>query len=305
MKTFVAFLTLVLAGNLSLQAQDTIIPLWPRDNVPNRVPSDEKEVHKKDAILLVSKVQYPEIEVYFPSERSNNSKAVLVFPGGGYHVLAYDWEGRDIAKFLNSKGIVAIVVKYRLPVSESLENPKLVPLQDAQRAIRLVRHNALNWNIDENLVGVMGFSAGGHLASTLGTHYDEEVYKALDVVDEVSARPNFMALVYPVISFTSSSKHSGSLKALLGENPSLDEIRYFSNELQVNQDTPPTILFHASDDKGVPPANSLLFYTSLVENNISAELHIFPKGGHGFALAIDQPYLHRWTDILAQWIQNL
>ena len=305
MKTFVAFLTLVLVGNLSLQAQDTIIPLWPRDNVPNRVPSDEKEVHKKDAILLLSKVQYPEIEVYFPSERSNNSKAVLVFPGGGYHVLAYDWEGRDIAKFLNSKGIVAIVVKYRLPDSESLENPKLVPLQDAQRAIRLVRHNALNWNIDENLVGVMGFSAGGHLASTLGTHYDEEVYKALDVVDEVSARPNFMALVYPVISFTSSSKHSGSLKALLGENPSLDEIRYFSNELQVNQDTPPTILFHASDDKGVPPANSLLFYTSLVENNISAELHIFPKGGHGFALAIDQPYLHRWTDILAQWIQNL
>ncbi|WP_276390899.1 alpha/beta hydrolase [Eudoraea chungangensis] len=305
MKPFFLFLTLVLAGNLALQAQDTIVPLWPRNNVPNRIPSDEKEMHKKDDILLVSQVQYPEIEVYFPSERSNNGKAVLVFPGGGYHVLAYDWEGTDIAKFLNSKGIVAIVVKYRLPVSKSLENPKMVPLQDAQRAIRLVRHNALNWNIDENLVGVMGFSAGGHLASTLGTHYNEEAYEALDVVDAVSARPDFMALVYPVISFTSSSKHSGSLKALLGENPSLNEIRYFSNELQVNQDTPPTILFHATDDKGVPPANSLLFYTSLVENNVSAELHIFPEGGHGFALAIDRPYLHRWTEILAQWIQNL
>ncbi len=288
----------------TITAQDTIIPLWPSDNVPNRIKSDEKEEHKDEGILLVSKVQYPQIEVYLPSKRSSNTKAMLIFPGGGYHVLAYDWEGSDIAKFLNSKGIAAIVVKYRLPVSKSLKNPKVVPLQDAQRAMRLVRSSATQWNIDENAIGVIGFSAGGHLASTLGTHYEESVYSPIDKADAVSARPDFMALVYPVISFVSASKHSGSLEALLGPMPQEEDIRHFSNELQIDKETPPTILFHATDDKGVPPENSLLFYKGLIDNDVQAELHIYPKGGHGFSLASGNPQLNQWTELLAQWIIN-
>lgn len=304
MKKFIGLLIALLFVNQSMLSQDTIISLWPKNEVPNRVPSDEKEVHKSGDILLVSKVQFPEIEVYLPSKRNNIAKAMLIFPGGGYHVLAYDWEGSDIAKFLNSKGIVAIVVKYRLPDSKSLENKKMVPLQDAQRAIRLVRYYANSWNIDQNHIGVMGFSAGGHLASTLGTHYKEEVYEKIDEIDAISARPDFMTLVYPVITFTSEVKHSGSMKALLGSDPSVEDIQYFSNELHVTKETPPTILFHASDDKGVPPENSLLFYQALIKHQVVAEMHIFPKGGHGFSLATDNPELNRWTEMLSQWIRT-
>lgn len=281
--------------------QDTILPLWPIDTVPNRIETAEKEILEKGAIQKVSYVQYPQIEVYLPSEANSTGKAMLIFPGGGYHILAYDWEGSDIAKFLNSKGIAGIVVKYRLPVSKSLVNNEFVPLQDAQRAMRLVRYMAKTWNIDDKKIGIIGFSAGGHLASTLGTHFEDEVYNYVDGADLLSARPDFMALVYPVISFSDSSVHIGSKKALLGDEPDSESIIYFSNELQVSENTPPTILFHAADDKAVPPENSLLFFQALNQKGVPAELHIYPEGGHGFSLAAKNPGLSRWTQHLYEW----
>ncbi len=286
---------------LNAYTQDTILPLWPADAIPNRIESDEEEILEKGAIQKISYVQTPQIEVYLPSEANSTGKAMLIFPGGGYQILAYDWEGSDIAKFLNSKGIAGIVVKYRLPISKSLENNQFVPLQDAQRAMRLVRYMGKTWNIDDKKIGIIGFSAGGHLASTLGTHFVDEVYKYVDGADLLSARPDFMALVYPVISFSDSSAHSGSKKALLGDEPDSESIAYFSNELQVSENTPPTILFHAADDKVVPPENSLLFFQALNQKGVPAELHIYPEGGHGFSLATKNQSLNKWTQLLYEW----
>jgi acetyl esterase/lipase len=180
-----------------------------------------------------------------------------------------------------------------------------VPLQDAQRAMRLVRFKAVEWNIDPNNVGIIGFSAGGHLASTLGTQYNEEVYPKKDTIDNLSARPDFMTLAYPVITMGELNTHGGSRKNLLGENPSQKMVDHFSNELHVTSDTPPTFLLHATDDPGVPVENSLLFYTALLKNKVAAEMHIYPTGGHGFALGLQDPHLATWTDQWIGWLRSL
>lgn len=296
---------LLLFANSTVFSQDTILPLWPVDNIPNRVASSEQEVTEIKDVVRISKVQEPTLEVYLPSKANATGKAILIFPGGGYHLLAYDWEGTDIAKFLNSKGIAGIVVKYRLPTSVSLTEKHKVPLIDAQRAIRLVRSMAVDWNIEQENIGIMGFSAGGHLASTLGTHFEEKVYDKRDNVDDLSARPDFMVLVYPVISFSEAATHSGSKKALIGETPSPEMVAHYSNELQVTENTPPTFLVHAADDNGVVPDNSILFFQALRKKQVSATLHIYPKGGHGFSLATKDRYLRGWTDRLIEWIENL
>ncbi len=299
---YVWLIVLLVAGNL--KAQDTIVPLWGKE-IPNRISSSEKEVQEMDDILRISKVQEPHLEVYLPSKANANGQAVLIFPGGGYHILAYDWEGTDIAKYLNSKGIAGIVVKYRLPVSESLTEKYNVPLIDAQRAIRLVRSMAPGWKVDPAKVGVMGFSAGGHLASTLGTHFKEKVYEPSDTADALSARPDFMILVYPVISFGAIATHQGSRTALLGENPSSASVDRFSNELRVTSETPPTLLIHAADDTGVSPLNSILFFEALLEKKVPAALHIYPHGGHGFSLATADPYLRGWTERVFEWLDAM
>lgn len=293
-----------MAFTFKSSGQDTIIPLWPKGKIPNRIESDEKEEHKRNGILRISTVQEPTLEVYLPAKQNATGEAVLIFPGGGYGILAYDWEGTDIAKFLNGKGIAGIVVKYRLPSSKSQREKHFVPLIDAQRAVRKVRSKATEFHIDESKIGILGFSAGGHLASTLGTHFDEKVYEPLDAIDTQSARPDFMALGYPVISFGPQT-HSGSKKNLLGENPSEEMATYFSNEKQVKQNTPPTFLFHASDDEGVPVENSILFYQALKDKGVSATMHIYPKGGHGFSLARKDPHLSGWTERMFEWIQSL
>jgi acetyl esterase/lipase len=298
--TLILFLCLTSFPSFS---QDFTIPLWPNE-VPNQEKTNEVEKKEQKDILLISNVQNPTIEVYLPPERSATGEAVLIFPGGGYYVLAYDWEGIEVAKWLNSNGIAAFVVKYRLPVSKSIIEPYKAPLQDAQRAMRLVRAHAKEWRIDQSKVGIMGFSAGGHLASTLGTHFDEKIYDAQDSVDSQSARPDFMALIYPVISFESSSAHQGSKFALLGDKPDEKLVKHFSNELQVSDKTPPTFLLHASDDTGVPAENSLLFYTALIAKKISAEMHIFPTGGHGFALGTKQPEVSQWKELFISWVKN-
>jgi acetyl esterase/lipase len=254
---------------------------------------------------LYSKVQKPEINVFLPSEKNATGEAVVICPGGGYQVLAWDWEGLDIAKWLNAHGIAAVILKYRLPLSKSNIVRDKSPLLDAQRAVRYTRYHASEWHIDPSKIGIMGFSAGGHLASTAGTHYDAGNPRAKDPVDRMSSRPDFMILMYPVITFEKDVMHRGSRDALLGENPGEELIRFYSGELNVTPDTPPTFLVHAADDQAVPVENSLLFFEALKKNEVSVEMHIFPEGGHGFSLGIGMGHLATWPDMCIRWINWL
>lgn len=286
------------------QAQEYTIPLWV-GNPPLQSDQGLKEEVVSEGIVRISNVQIPAIEVYLPAKQISTGKAVVIFPGGGYGILAYDWEGTDFAKWLNSQGIAGIVVKYRLPISKSLTDPKEVPLMDAQRAIRLVRQNAAAWNIDPTKVGVMGFSAGGHLASTVSTQYKHEVDRPKDPIDAISARPDFSILAYPVITFQDGAVHGGSRKNLIGENASKELKDRFSGELNVNTETPPTFLVHAQDDKGVPIENSLLYYQALHKNGVKASLHIYPTGGHGFAFGLGKGAVESWRNVLLAWMKDL
>lgn len=284
--------------------QNFILPLWP-DSIPNFQKTNEVETCDTTDAIRISYVQSPDISVFLPSKSMATKQAVIVCPGGGYRILAYDKEGTDIAKWLNSKGIAAIVLKYRLPISKSNIIQDQSPLLDAKRAMRLTRSHAKKWNISENNIGVIGFSAGGHLASTLGTHFDSGKSDAKDPVESFSSRPDFMILMYPVITFDEKYTHKGSRDNLVGENPDPKMIKYYSNELQVNTDTPPTFIIHAEDDPAVPVENSLIFFQSLKNNNVPAEMHIYPIGGHGFGLAIVKGYLSTWPDRCIDWMRSL
>lgn len=286
-------------------AQEATISLWPEGKVPNFKASGEKEKRETQDILRISLVQQPEIAVYLPSKRNATGQAVVVCPGGGYGILAYDWEGTDVAKWLNTNGIAAFVLKYRLPNSKSNIIPHQSPLMDAQRAIRTVRAHAAKWNISRDKVGIMGFSAGGHLASTAGTHFDKGNANAADSVDRFSSRPDFMILMYPVITMSKPFMHEGSRNNLIGANADKELATYYSNETQITKETPPTLLIHATDDKGVPVENSLYFYQALKDNNVPAEMHIYPYGGHGFGLAVGRGYLQSWTDRCIDWLKSL
>lgn len=282
-----------------------IIPLWD-GTPPNHQASDYKENRTLGGNMLrVTQVQTPSIEVRLPSKGNSTGTAIVVCPGGGYGMLAYDWEGTDIASWLNANGIAAIVLKYRLPEDASNVTPHLTPLLDAERAMRLARHNASEWNIDADQIGVMGFSAGGHLASTLGTHFDSGNLEASDPVDRLSSRPDFMILMYPVITFDETLTHGGSRRNLLGEDDSPELVKLYSNELHVTPSTPPTFLVHSSDDTAVPVQNSLLFYNALLQNKVEAEMHLYPYGGHGYSLAIGQGRLQEWSDHCIAWIEGL
>ena len=303
MKKPILFL-LVVALSIPLLAQNTILPLWEGDP-PNYRETGEAEIRDTGDIIVVRNVQKPDIAVYLPSRRNSTGEAVVVCPGGGYGVLAYDWEGRDIARWLNSRGIAAFVLKYRLPGSQSNIVPYKSPLLDAQRAMRMVRYNAEKWGLDSARIGIMGFSAGGHLASTLSTHFDSGDQDSSDPVEQVSCRPDFSVLVYPVISFTEEYQHSGSRINLLGEDADQELVAYFSNELQVTADTPPAILIHSGDDAAVPVENSIAYYKALRANNITAEMHIYPYGGHGFSLAVGKGHLSTWPDRVIEWIRYI
>ena len=295
-------LALILLSMLTF-AQNHTLPLW-EGTPPLQNPSDLKEESTQQGILRIANVQTPTIEVYLPTKQIATGEAVVIFPGGGYAILAYDWEGTDFAKWLNAQGIAGIVVKYRLPISKSLTDPKEVPLMDAQRAIRLVRQNAEAWNINPAKVGIMGFSAGGHLASTLSTQYTHEVNRPKDAIDALSARPDFSILVYPVISFRDVAVHSGSRKNLIGDNASQELMDRFSGELNVTPETPPTFLVHAQDDKGVPIENSLLYYQALHKHGVKASLHIYPSGGHGFAFGLGKGAVEGWREVLLAWMKE-
>ena len=240
----------------------------------------------------------PSLTVYLPPADKANGAAVVVCPGGGYVHLAMGHEGKDPAEFLNSLGVTAFVLQYRL--APRYHHP--APLLDAQRAIRLIRARAKEWNVDPNRIGIWGFSAGGHLASTAGTHFDSGKPDAEDAIDRVSCRPDFLILCYPVITMHQPSTHKGSEYSLLGKDADPKLYELLSNDQQVTPQTPPTFLFHTDADSGVVPENSVLFYLALKRAKVPAELHIYEKGPHGVGLAPRDPVLSTWPDRLTSWL---
>lgn len=289
----------------ALMAQEFEQPIY-TGVIPNSKTTGTKEKNKKESgITLISNVQDPNISVFLPSKRFATGQAIVICPGGGYWVEAYDLEGTDIAKYLNSIGVAAVVLKYRLPTSGNTIEPNKAPLIDAQQAMRMVRANARNWNIEPDKIGIMGFSAGGHLASTLGTHFDNGNKVSKDSIEQQSCRPDFMVLMYPVISFIDSCAHTGSRSALLGKNQTEELKKYYSNELHVTKDVPPTFIALADDDKTVPAENALLFYKALRKNSVKTELHIISEGEHGFGLSINNEHVASWTYNLRLWLNSI
>lgn len=227
--------------------------------------------------------------------------AVVVCPGGGYSYVTMGHEGIEVARLLNEMGVAAFVLKYRLPSDETMIDKTIGPLQDAQRAIQLVRQRGSEWGINPARVGILGFSAGGHLASTAGTHFGKAV---IDNPANIALRPDFMVLLYPVISFSDSIGHQRSRENLIGKNPPAALIQEYSNELQVTAQTPPAFIVHAEDDRTVPVANSIHFYESLLHNKVPAELHIYPAGGHGFGLH-NPTTKDQWAERMQNWFASL
>lgn len=248
--------------------------------VPNSKAAEDQE-HAGGFPGMLQNVSKPTLQAYLPAKAKANGASIIIFPGGGYVSLSMAMEGEDVAKEFQDHGFAAFVVKYRLPSDRTMEDKSIGPLQDAQQAIRLVRTHAAEWKIDPHKIGVIGFSAGGHLASTLGTHFDKSY---IANPDQVSLRPDFMILVYPVISMDSKIAHMGSRTALLGEHPTEERLHLFSNETQVTDKTPPTLLLQAADDHLVDVDNSLVFFEALRAHNVPVEMMIFEKGEHGFFL---------------------
>ncbi|MEM6631109.1 MAG: alpha/beta hydrolase [Bacteroidota bacterium] len=299
MKFPIALLLLLFCLSQTSMAQE-LIPLFP-EGIP--CESDlEMQVEDTDIGRKISKVHTPEIEVYLAD--NPNGTGVVICPGGGYTILAYDWEGTEMAKWFNSFGVCAFVLKYRLPRWESASCKDKVALMDAQRAMRLVRSKADTWKLDPAKIGVMGFSAGGHLASTLSTHYDKGSPQAELSVDQESCRPDFSILMYPVITMDTTYAHMGSRKNLIGAMPTKKRESYYSNEAQITQDTPPTILIHANDDKGVVPENSIKYYLGLRKHKVPAELHIYETGGHGFSFGEGRGQVSMWPEACKAWMQG-
>ncbi|GAA4447828.1 hypothetical protein GCM10023189_04770 [Nibrella saemangeumensis] len=273
------------------QAQE-VIPLYSAA-VPNSKQAEVSETGVESGVL--KGITKPTLEFFRPAAGKASGAAVIIIPGGGYGVVVYRGEGVNTAKAMAEQGVAAFVLKYRLPSDAIMPDKKVGPLQDAQQAIKLVRENAGKWGVDANKIGIMGFSAGGHLASTAATHFDKAY---IDNGNSTSLRPDFQILIYPVISMQDSLAHGGSRGNLLGKNPSRQDIDLFSNELQVGATTPPTYLTHAADDKVVDVDNSIVYFEKLRRQKVPVEMHIYPKGDHGFI------FRHPgWMDPLFAWMK--
>lgn len=282
MKTILV--TALLIMTTSLCAQKPIeLPLWP-NGAPNsnELKGDEQEMDNG----RVSNIKNPDITVY--RAEHPNGMAVIMCPGGGYARLAMNHEGHDMAPWFNTQGITYVVLKYRMPNGHNE-----VPFSDVEQAIRLVRQHAAEWNINPAKVGIMGASAGGHLASTLATHYTSK-----------ETRPDFQILLYPVITMDANFTHAGSRENLITKNPSADLIAKYSNELQVNAQTPQAFIALSSDDKAVLPQNSINYYLALLKHNVPVTMHIYPTGGHGWGFRDNFTYKRQWTDELEKWLRN-
>lgn len=282
---------------MTLKIHAQVIDLY--STIPNAKPCNAQETYTKNAgIGVVAHVTHPTLQIFLPEVPNKARTGIIICPGGGYSVLAIDHEGYEVAKALNAMGIAAFVLKYRIPDSACMEHREIVPLMDGQQAIKIVRENAAKWKIDPAKIGILGFSAGGHFAATVATHFDEE---AISNPNHISLRPDFAVLIYPVISFRDSITHHGSKENLIGKNPSPDLVHRFSNEEQVSSKTPPSFLVHAADDDAVPVANSIAFAQALVKNKVPVEMHIYEKGGHGFGLH-NKTTKDEWIDRLKNWL---
>lgn len=272
------------------------LPLYGDAAIPNSRPAPDQE-KTSGPFGSVQNVSRPTLQVFLPAKAKANGTSIVIFPGGGYVGLSMGMEGLTVAQFFQDHGTAAFVVKYRLPSDMTMLDKSIGPLQDAQQAIRLVRQHAREWSLDPARVGVIGFSAGGHLASTLGTHF-QKAY--IDNPDNVNLRPDYMILIYPVISMDPKIAHMGSRDALLGKTPSADQVRLFSNELQVTENTPPTLLLQAADDHLVDVDNSIAFFDALHHHDVPVDMTIFRTGEHGFLLLPRD----EWTSVMERWMQQ-
>ncbi len=300
LKLFFVIIMLLMGSN-TVFSQSKVLNVW-TGKVPGAIQNQNyiETTDSNDGWTKTRLVANPRLD-YYPAEPSlNTGTAVVICPGGGYWGLAIDHEGKQTAEWFNSIGISAFVLKYRLPDDAIMKDKSVGPLQDAQEAIRLVRRNANQWNIDPNKIGIMGFSAGGHLASTASTHFNEKVYEPIDTT---SARPDFSLLIYPVISMDSAITHSGSRLFLLDENPSKVQVKRFSNELQVTAQTPPAFIIHSLDDNVVPVQNSINYALAMKKFNVPCELHIYQHGGHGYGLGRSNGTESAWPEACKKWLK--
>ena len=265
-------------------------PLWPEGQVPH----------------TIGKADRPTLTAYPAPSDGPKKPAVIVIPGGGYGHLALDHEGVQVAEFFNAHGVHAFVLKYRIATKERPGPLAPAPLEDAQRAVRTVRANAADYGVDPTRIGVIGFSAGGHLASTIGTHFDAGIADAADPIDRAGCRPDFLILGYPVISMEDGVTHGGSRRNLLGNDPTPEQIADYSNEKQVTPETPPTFIFQTNEDTAVPAENAVRFYLALRQAKVPAEMHIYEKGRHGVGINPKNVALgtDAWKERLAEWLNN-
>lgn len=293
------FLAALLTFTIS-RAQ-TAIPLYEK-TIPNSKPfpnAEKSEVHD-GKVTVVSNVSVPTLTVYKAEKPCAARSAVIICPGGGYGILAIGHEGADVARVLNSWGVTAFVLKSRLPNDAIMQDKSIGPLQDAQRALQMVRERAVEWNIDPDKVGIMGFSAGGHLAATASTHFEKAV---IDNPKNTSLRPDFSVLIYPVISFSNSLTHMGSRENLIGKSPKPGQAVDYSNELQVTGKTPPAFLVHSADDDVVPVGNSIKYYEALQSHGTFSEMILYPHGGHGYGM-YNKSTNDNWMDRLKEWMAS-
>jgi acetyl esterase/lipase len=271
--------------------------------IPNNISTKNQEAESNNAgILIVEKVSIPSYQYFRVASDNTKKPCVIICPGGGYAILAAGHEGSDLANYFNSIGVNAIVLKYRIPNAENQIDKSIAPLQDAQQAMLLARTNAENWGIDKNKIGVMGFSAGGHLAASLATHYNDV---KIENPSKISLRPDFQLLIYPVISFGPEG-HEGSRINLIGntnDEKTKKAIDYFSNEKQITKDTPPAFLVHSKDDDAVPVAGAIHYYDNLIAHKVPAEIYLYEKGGHGYGIKNATSEI-LWTSLMKTWMQK-
>ncbi|WP_299082732.1 alpha/beta hydrolase [uncultured Paraglaciecola sp.] len=281
-----------------LRAKERQLPLYAKQISGALVTEDLEFINNlDDPNRFIEDVTFPKIRGYFPRADSATDSAVIILPGGGYKGLSIDWEGIQVAKRLNQIGVTAFVLKYRIPMDKTMVNKSIGPLQDVQQAINLVRSNSQQWGLNTSKIGVLGFSAGGHLAASAAVHFNQAVDPAMK---GKNLRPDFQILVYPVISFDQEITHKGSRQNLIGANPTPESIRYFSTELQVTSKSPQAFIVHAGDDKLVPVANSIRYYQALHQHQVPTQLLLLPDGGHGFGLNNS----YDWFASLAEWMDN-
>jgi len=281
----------------SIIAQNKVLKVW-ANGAPDHNGMDEPEIVTKDG--HIKNISEAEMYVYLPEKNINTGAAVVICPGGGYWIEAAQHEGHAIAKWLNEKGIAGIVLKYRLPYGHDK-----IPSEDVRQTMRTVRMNAKEWGIDVDKIGLAGSSAGGHLAATAGTRFDHGNKQSANQVEKLSCRPDFLLLLYPVISFNEEFGHMGSRTNLIGEGNDWKLVEKYSNELHVTPQTPPTFLILADDDVSVPPRNSVEFYLQLKKNNVPAEMHIFAKGGHGFGIRKNNLPSDNWPNLFFDWLKAM